>query len=216
MDPESYDAWYRTPRGAWIGDVEFALLARMLQAGTGESLLDIGCGTGYFTRRFAGHRLRRVVGVDPDLAVLAYARAHAAAAESYCGGRAEALPFGDASFDCAVSVTALCFVADQQAALREVLRVTRRRFAIGLLNRHSLLYRRKGRASGSGAYRGAQWHGAAEVRALFSGLPVSGLALRSAVFAPGGGPLARGIEHCLPGALLAGALIVAAGDVARP
>ena len=32
--------------------------------------------------------------------------------------------------------------------------MTRKRFAIGPLNRHSLLYLQKGRARGSGAYRG--------------------------------------------------------------
>lgn len=31
MDAETYDAWYRTPRGRWIGETEFRLLARLLQ-----------------------------------------------------------------------------------------------------------------------------------------------------------------------------------------
>jgi SAM-dependent methyltransferase len=217
VDAATYDAWYRTPRGAWIGDVEHALLARVLRVEPGERLLDVGCGTGYFTRRFAGGPGPRAVGVDPDLSAVAFARAHATGAESYCGGRAEALPFRDASFDRVVSVTALCFVADPRRALCEMLRVARRRFAIGLLNRHSLLYRQKGRAGGMGAYRGAHWHTATEVRALFAGLPVSGLRLRYAVFAAGGGRLARAIERCVPDRVPLGAFIVATGDVvARP
>jgi SAM-dependent methyltransferase len=213
MDAATYDAWYRTPRGAWIGDVEHALLARALRVEAGESLLDVGCGTGYFTRRFARDCGSGVVGLDPDFSAVAFARAHAAAAECYCGGRAEALPFRDASFDRAVSVTALCFVDEPRLALREILRVTRRRFAIGLLNRHSLLYLQKGRAGGAGAYRGAHWHTAVGIRALFAGLPVAGLRLHYAVFAPGGGRFARAVEPRLPNGLPFGAFVVAAGDV---
>jgi SAM-dependent methyltransferase len=213
MEAAEYDAWYATPRGAWIGDIEFRLLARMLRPVAGESLLDVGCGTGYFTRRFAADTALRVVGVDPDCAWLAYARARGTGDEAYCAGRAERLPFADRSFDRTVSVTALCFVDDAPTALREILRVTRRRFAIGLLNRWSLLHRAKVRGGDSGAYRGARWHSASELRALFDGLPVAGLTLRSAIFLPTGGSAARTIERLTPGRLPLGAFIAVAGDL---
>jgi SAM-dependent methyltransferase len=208
-----YDAWYRTSRGAWIGEVEFALLRDLLGAERGSSVLDVGCGTGYFTRRFAGEEGHQAVGLDPNAAWLDFARAHAAAGERYCMGSAESLPFADRSFDYSVSVAALCFVGDTQRALRQMLRVTRKRFAIGLLNRHSLLYLQKGRAGGSGGYRGARWHTVREIVALFSGLPVGNLALRSAVLLPDGGALARWVEPLIPDRLRLGAFIVAAGDV---
>ncbi len=48
-----YDAWYDSPRGRWIGEVEFELLARQLATKAGASLLDVGCGSGWFTRRLA-------------------------------------------------------------------------------------------------------------------------------------------------------------------
>ena len=67
MDAQDYEAWYHTTRGRWIGDVEFDLLKRMLRLEKGESLLDVGCGTGYFTRRFAAESELRVVGLDPNL-----------------------------------------------------------------------------------------------------------------------------------------------------
>jgi len=66
MKPEQYDAWYRTPRGAWIGDTEFRLLLRLLAPQRGETLLDVGCGTGYFTRRCAREAGLQATGVDPD------------------------------------------------------------------------------------------------------------------------------------------------------
>ena len=150
MDASAYDAWYHTPRGAWIGDIEFGLLRRLLQPEAGKSLLDVGCGTGYFTRRFAGESSLRVGGLDPDKSALDYARAQGTGTERYCAGTAVSLPFGNRSFDLSISVTALCFVDDARRAVGEIVRVTRNRFAIGLLNRYSLLYLQKGRKSGSG------------------------------------------------------------------
>ncbi|MBI3918343.1 MAG: class I SAM-dependent methyltransferase, partial [Betaproteobacteria bacterium] len=78
MTPEQYDAWYRTPRGRWIGENEHRLLEALLAPAPGESLLDVGCGTGYFTRKFARRELP-VTGVDLDPAMLDFARRHAAA-----------------------------------------------------------------------------------------------------------------------------------------
>ena len=216
MDAGAYDAWYQTPRGAWIGEAEFRLLRRLLRPACGESLLDVGCGTGYFTRRFAGETGLRAVGLDPNASWLEFARASSTGSERYCLGAAESLPFADRSFDLGVSVTALCFVDDARRAVREILRVTRKRFAIGLLNRHSLLYLQKGRAGGSGAYRGAHWHTTQEIRALFDGLPAANLKVRSAVFLAGGGPIARGIERLISHRLSLGAFVVVAGDVRGP
>ncbi len=128
-------------------------------------------------------------------------------------GSALALPFADDSFDLVVSVTALCFVADQRRALAEMLRVTRRRVALGLLNRHSLLFWHKGRGNGQGAYRGAHWHTVAEVRELFAGLPVRNLRMGFAFFAPGSEWIARRLESVLPASLPLGAFLAVAADV---
>jgi len=213
MSPEQYDAWYRTPRGAWIGEIEKRLLSATLAPSPGESLIDVGCGTGYFTRRFASSGLS-VTGVDRDPEMLGFARTHAAAGERYVLADARHLPFPDRHFDLCVSVAALCFIAEESQALAEMLRVTRRRFAIGLLNRHSLLYLQKGRHGGSRAYRGAHWHTVAEAKALFAALPARDLSVSSAVFLPGGGPSARRIEGWLSPRLRFGAFLVVAGALA--
>ncbi|OGI43577.1 MAG: methyltransferase [Candidatus Muproteobacteria bacterium RBG_16_64_11] len=214
MDPNDYDDWYQTPRGRWIGETEYRLLHTLLAPAPGEHLLDVGCGTGYFTRRFA-HSGSKVTGIDSDPAMLAFARRHAVAKEQYLTGDARALPFPDRSFDLGLSVTALCFIPEQRQALAEILRVTRRRFAIGLLNRHSLLYLQKGRGGGRGAYRDAHWHTAAEVRILFAGLPVTNLKIQTAVLLPTAGKLARLGERWLGGRIPGGAFLVATGDVPR-
>ncbi len=208
-----YDAWYHTPRGEWIGETEFALLRDALGAQPGDTVLDVGCGTGHFTRLFAERAGVRIVGLDPDLAWLRFARSHARAGEAYVAGRAERLPFRDASVDHAIAVTSLCFIRDQDAALREIVRVTRKRLALGLLNRRSILYLQKGRRGGVGAYRGAHWHTAAEIRAQLARLPLRDVRLASAVFLPGGGPFAQWLEQRLPTGRLAGAFLLALADV---
>jgi len=213
MNPADYDAWYATPRGRWIGETEYALAARLLAPQAGGSLLDVGCGTGWFTRRAAADDLV-ATGLDPNPAWLDYARAHSSPALSWVEGDARALPFSDASFDHVLSIAALCFVDDELQAVAESVRVARHRFAIGWLNRSSLLYRQKGLGGGSGAYRGARWHTAREVRALFSGLPVHKLKLRSAIFLPSAAPWARWLEQGVPSVLPWGGLLLATGEKA--
>ncbi len=211
MDADAYDAWYTTERGRWIGNTEFQLLAKGLRLRPGAILLDVGCGTGWFTRRFAGQGAV-TLGLDVRADWLAFARARGGLSARWVAGDAQALPFADGSFDAVVSVAALCFVPDEGKAVHEIVRVTRGRFAIGWLNRASRLYRQKGRDGGHGAYHGARWHDAQEIRALFAGAPVRDLRIRSAVFLPSGGRMARCVERLLPAVLPRGALIVATGE----
>lgn len=86
-----------------------------------DVVLDIGCNSGYF-KRFCP-QAAYVVGVDvnPDLVAIARTRldeAHVA--------RAEALPFGDRTFDLVNISEVLEHVHDPEAAIREAARVTRR------------------------------------------------------------------------------------------
>ena len=211
MNPADYDAWYATPRGRWIGETEYALASRLLAARPGDSLLDVGCGTGWFTRRAVADDLV-ATGLDPNPDWLDYAHTHSSPELSWVAGDARDLPFADASFDHVLSIAALCFVDDEQQAVAEAVRVARRRFALGWLNRTSLLYLQKGRDGGSGAYRGARWHTTGEVRALFSGLPVRKLTVRSAIFLPSATHWARWLERGMPNALPWGGLLLATGE----
>lgn len=149
-DPDAYEAWYQTPRGRWIGDHEFILSKQLLKARKRGSLLDVGCGTGHFSRRFARLGLS-VTGIDPDPEVLDFAGAQEGHVD-YMQGSALQLPFPDNAFDCTIAITSLCFIDDPVRALRERWRVTRHSLMLGLLNRHSLLHRRK---HGRGGYAGA-------------------------------------------------------------
>ena len=198
-DPAAYETWYHTPRGQWIGDREFILLKNMLKPEAGASLLDAGCGTGHFSRRFARTGLS-VTGIDPDSAALKFAMTQGRDI-CYMQGNALELPFTDNSFDCTVAVTSLCFIEDPLLALREMWRVTRHTLVLGLLNRRSLLHWKK---QGQGGYSGARWDTAGEVLNVWipalTPVPVE-IVMRSAVFLPQGTRMAQWIEQWIPSAL---------------
>lgn len=147
---EEYDRWYATPRGQWTGKCEIDLLYKELCPLPGESVLDVGCGTGFFTRAFANLSTGKVIGVDIDTEYVEHACRRDTGWSYYAVADGRSLPFRNASFDLVISIAALCFIPDEVAAVREILRVTRRRFAIGLLNRKSLLWLQKGRRGGRG------------------------------------------------------------------
>lgn len=193
-DPHLYDSWYYTPRGRWIARRELSLIMRLLRPHAGCTLLDVGSGSGYFTRRFAAKGLH-VTGLDPAPDMLQFAHDQGGDAD-YVQGDAATLPFEDGSFDYCTAITSLCFVAKPARALAEMWRVCRRGLVLGLLNRHSLLYLMK---RDRGGYRGARWDTPASVRSWCRPLqPAPAIDSASVVWLPGGGKLAQGVESLLP------------------
>jgi SAM-dependent methyltransferase len=93
----------------------------------GERVLDVACGTGNLTLP-AARAGARVTGIDiaaPLVAQLARRAAVEGLAVDAREGDAEALPFGDASFDTVVSMFGAMFAGHPQLAADEMLRVTR-------------------------------------------------------------------------------------------
>ena len=92
----------------------------------GHRVLDVACGTGALTLAAAQRTgpEGRVVGLDANPEMLAVARQKELPVE-WREGRAEALPFPDASFDRVVSQFGFMFFEDPAEALREMRRVLR-------------------------------------------------------------------------------------------
>jgi SAM-dependent methyltransferase len=91
-----------------------------------QRVLDVACGTGVLAIA-AAERVGNggeVIGLDPNEDMLAVARRKCSRVE-WKNGRAENLPFADASFDRVVSQFGLMFFEDRVAGLREMLRVLR-------------------------------------------------------------------------------------------
>jgi ubiquinone/menaquinone biosynthesis C-methylase UbiE len=133
-----YDGWYRTPRGRMYDALEKGLLSALLEPAGGRRLLEIGCGTGHFTRWFEELGWR-TWGLDREPAMLARAGQRSPKKIVYCRGDAEQLPFADASFDVCALITTLESTDHPVHALQEALRVSRRGVLLGVLNAVSFL-----------------------------------------------------------------------------
>lgn len=92
-----------------------------------EAVLDVATGTGHAA--LAAARVgARVTGIDYVPALLDIARERAAAERldvDFVDAPAEGLPFGDGSFDVAVSAIGVMFAADHDRAAEEMVRVVR-------------------------------------------------------------------------------------------
>lgn len=102
------------------------IVADMARVAPGQRVLDVACGTGVLACA-AAERVGpngAVTGLDPNDEMLAVARAKSARIE-WKNGRAESLPFADASFDRVASQFGLMFFEDKCAGLREMMRVLR-------------------------------------------------------------------------------------------
>ncbi len=105
--------------------VGHALLARLPAGLVPQRWLDLGCGTGYFSRALA-ERFPRADGLALDIAegMLRHARPRGGAG-AFVAGDAERLPLREASVDLIYSSLALQWCGDFQAVLGEARRVLR-------------------------------------------------------------------------------------------
>ena len=133
-----YEAWYHTSGGR-ADRLEKALLGRLLTGfPQARTLLEVGCGTGHFSRWFA-EQGDQVVGLDLSRPMLA--EAARLGGPPCVRGDALALPFATGAFDLVALVTTLEFLPDPVQALAEALRVARKGLVLGVLNRRSFLGR---------------------------------------------------------------------------
>lgn len=100
---------------------------KVVPLATGD-VFEIGCGGGINQAFFDPARIASYSGMDPSAKGLDFARAAAAGQGREADirqGYGEAIPFGDASFDCVVCTFTLCSVDDPAQTLREMHRILR-------------------------------------------------------------------------------------------
>jgi ubiquinone/menaquinone biosynthesis C-methylase UbiE len=123
--PERYESWFRTTIGRLVRQVEGAAVSDLLDPHPGERVLDAGCGTGIFTTDIIAAGAM-VVGLDISRPMLQRAMSKTTPLTfSAVQADMRRLPFAGGTFDKAVSITALEFIEDAQAAVNELFRITR-------------------------------------------------------------------------------------------
>jgi ubiquinone/menaquinone biosynthesis C-methylase UbiE len=101
-----------------------------------RSLLEVGCGTGHFTRWFKSLGLE-CFGLDLSHLMLREAK-RLWADGSFFRGEAAHLPFRDGSFDVVVFIACMEYMPEPVTVLIEASRVARHGIVIGLMNKWSL------------------------------------------------------------------------------
>ncbi|MBT3395069.1 class I SAM-dependent methyltransferase [archaeon] len=89
-----------------------------------ESVLDVGCGTAFYSELFVDY-----TGIDNSKGMIDLSKANVVL------GDAADLPFDDNSFDCVISVTALQNVKDYKEAISEIKRIAKNKIAISILKK---------------------------------------------------------------------------------
>jgi SAM-dependent methyltransferase len=106
-----------------------AMVRDAVGAQPGERILDLGCGPGFYVAELLDEvgDGGSVVGVDvsPQMLAIAARRCEGRANVEFREGPATSVPVPDASFDVALSVQVLEYVADTQGALAEMHRAVR-------------------------------------------------------------------------------------------
>ena len=139
-----YETWYQTV--GWHADQQEKGLLKWLLAHFqhAKTILEVGCGTGHFTRWF-GVLGMQAAGLDLSHPMLEEAKGLGGAA--YLQGDALMLPFLSKSIDLVAMITTLEFLSEPDQGLAEAGRVARQGLVLGVLNAKSRLvqqYKREG------------------------------------------------------------------------
>jgi len=135
-DALAFEQCLKDDRARATTGLDSQLMVDMLKPLRGESLLDIGCGTGASLVPFVELGLE-ATGLDASPYMLDIALKKLKNRVDLYRGVAEDLPFEDNSFNHAVMVTTLEFVDDPHKAIEEACRVTKDRLFLGVLNRYA-------------------------------------------------------------------------------
>jgi len=165
----SYDRWYETAEGKAHDHQQKAAVSRLLPPPTrNATLLDVGCGTGHWSR-FFGSLGYRVVGVDLSREMLCRARSHDRIHGLFGIADGCSLPFDDFAFDVVSAMAVVEFTSCVDALVAEVFRCARTdgTVIVGTLNRLAPLNRHRV-AAGKEPYCAARLFSPTELRHLLA------------------------------------------------
>jgi SAM-dependent methyltransferase len=127
-----------TELGQYIFSRQEKLILDLVSPIAGESLLDVGCGTGDYLRMFQKKNCV-LTGIDSSDAALASARNKLGHRCELVQGNATDLPFSDNEFDVVSLVHGPQILGDPRKVMAEAVRVSRGRVFVGFFNKHSFV-----------------------------------------------------------------------------
>jgi len=141
-----YDSWYDSAKGRMYDRLEKKAISRYLPPNAkGKTLLEVGCGTGHWSRFFSEYGFE-VTGVDVSERTINIAKSKNISNASFQLADGHSLPFEDSSFDVTAAITTLEFVSDAEAVVQEMIRCTRQsggQLLVGVLNAMARLNRNR-------------------------------------------------------------------------
>ena len=154
---ESYDAFFSTPFGAKVADLEAKLVLNALSGLKEKVVLEVGSGTGMWLKVLVEKGFTEPIGLDISADMLKVARKKGL--RRLVLGDAHRLPFSSNSVDAVLFVTSLEFMREPVKALAEAVRVSRELLVVAFLNRRSLLctFRRIKAVFKESVYAGARF-----------------------------------------------------------
>jgi ubiquinone/menaquinone biosynthesis C-methylase UbiE len=140
-EADKYDQWYETPLGNFVNLLEKQAIYSLLNPSPGETVLDVGCGTGNYSIELAG-RDCIVTGVDNSKNMIEIAKWKAASRNlkiNFVFADVSLLPFDDNIYDSAICVAAVEFFGNRQKGIDEIFRVVKPggKIVIGFINKNS-------------------------------------------------------------------------------
>ena len=167
-----YDCWYQTREGRTFDLLEKqAFLALIGSDRSRGNLLDVGCGTGWWSCFFSNLGFS-VTGVDISKEMVAAARAKNIPSATFQVADAHNLPFADNSFNASAAIATIEFVQKPQTVVQEMARCTRSpggTIYLGFLNASSRINRKRMRKKDS-PYEKARFFSIKEIIKTFSSL----------------------------------------------
>jgi len=179
-----YDQWYKSAKSRMYDRLEKKAVRRYLPpSAKGKKLLEVGCGTGHWSRYFSEYGFE-VTGVDISERMIDIAKSKNIPNALFQVADSHSLPFADETFDVTAAITTLEFVRDAEAVIREMIRCTRKpggQLLVGVLNAMARLNRNR-KQSPESPYTKAQLFSPSQLKQLLE--PFGRLAMVTSGFVP--------------------------------
>lgn len=171
---DRYDKWYADEVGALAHYLERELVMEFIKPRPGETVLDLGCGTGIYALELAQMGLQ-ITGIDVSSGMLDVAREKANRlnlAIMFRQGDLGQVDFGSENFDKVISICAMEFFLDPTDIMRRAFQAVkpggRMIFAtIGNKSHWSTFYKRRAKTDSSSVFNRATFYTGQQLIDLF-------------------------------------------------